>query len=220
MQKIFLIIKFKFIKKQFFIPFIIIFVLIVVILFNNEAKAATACGESYTQGGLIYGTVQGSDGKCWLDRNLGATQVATASNDSASYGWLFQWGRGADGHQIRTSQVTSTPSSTDVPGHDFFIHGAGYNADWRDPRNDNLWQGVNGINNPCPAGFRLPTKQEWTTLVISAGITNSVTAFDSVLKLPLGGYRGHVGNYLDEYLYCYYWSSTVDDGSFINEGRS
>jgi uncharacterized protein (TIGR02145 family) len=196
-----------------------------IILFPKDAKAAecsgsTVCGSTCTQGSLTYGTVLGEDGKCWLDRNLGATQVSTSSNDSASYGWLFQWGRGADGHQIRTSQVTSTPSSTDVPGHDFFIHGIGYNADWRDPRNDNLWQGVSGINNPCPAGFRLPTQQEWTTLLISAGITNSVTAFDSVLKLPLGGYRGHVGNYEDEFLFSYYWSSTVDDGSILNEGRT
>lgn len=192
-----------------------------IIIFPKDAKAAecsgsTVCGSTCTQGSLTYGTVLGEDGKCWLDRNLGATQVATSSNDSASYGWLFQWGRGADGHQIRTSQVTSTPSSTDVPGHDLFIHGIGYDADWRDPRNDNLWQGVNGINNPCPAGFRLPTQQEWITLLISADITNSVTAFDSVLKLPLGGYRGHVGSYEDEYRFKYYWSSTVDDGRALS----
>ena len=185
-----------------------------------ECSASTVCGKSCTQGSLTYGTVLGADGKCWLDRNLGATQVATTYNDSSSYGWLFQWGRGADGHQIRTSQVTSTPRDTDTPGHNSFIHGIGYNADWRDPRNDNLWQGVNGINNPCPASFRLPTQQEWITLLISADITNSVTAFGSVLKLPLGGYRTHMGSYEDEYLYNYYWSSTVDDGSILNEGRS
>ena len=56
--------------------------------------------------GLTYGTVTGEDGRIWLDRNLGATQVATAYNDTASYGHLYQWGRYADGHQIRTSSVT------------------------------------------------------------------------------------------------------------------
>jgi hypothetical protein len=37
-----------------------------------------------------------------MDRNLGASQVATSSTDPASYGDLYQWGRPADGHQIRT----------------------------------------------------------------------------------------------------------------------
>ena len=29
-------------------------------------------------------------------------------------------------------------------------------------QNDNLWQGVNGVNNLCPSGFRLPTSTEVT----------------------------------------------------------
>jgi hypothetical protein len=41
-----------------------------------------------------------------MDRNLGASQVATSSTDPASYGDLYQWGRPADGHQIRTSAIT------------------------------------------------------------------------------------------------------------------
>ena len=51
-----------------------------------------------------YGTVVNPvTGKVWLDRNLGSTQVATSSTDAASYGDLYQWGRAADGHQVRTS---------------------------------------------------------------------------------------------------------------------
>ena len=56
-----------------------------------------------------------------MDRNLGASQVATSSDDAASYGDLYQWGRGTDGHQIRTSATTTTLSSADVPGHGNFI---------------------------------------------------------------------------------------------------
>jgi hypothetical protein len=33
----------------------------------------------------------------WLDRNLGATQVATKVDDSAAYGDYYQWGRAKDG---------------------------------------------------------------------------------------------------------------------------
>lgn len=93
-------------------------------------------------------------GKIWMDRNLGATHVATSSMDADSYGDLYQWGRDADGHQIRTSGTTDTLSSMDVPGHGDFILAPNSPVDWRNPQNDNLWQGVNGINNPCPAGYK------------------------------------------------------------------
>jgi hypothetical protein len=95
-----------------------------------------------------------SAGQVWMDRNLGASRVATSSTDSAAYGDLYQWGRGADGHQIRTSGTTDVTSDTDVPGHDDFITTNTSPYDWRSPQNDNLWQGVSGINNPCPDMFR------------------------------------------------------------------
>jgi hypothetical protein len=102
---------------------------------------------------VTYGTVI-SNNRCWLDRNLGAAQVATSSTDAAAYGDLFQWGRLDDGHQVRTSPTTTTLSNSDVPGHGNFILSPS-TGDWRSPQNNDLWQGVNGINNPCPDGFRL-----------------------------------------------------------------
>ncbi|MCB4755356.1 MAG: hypothetical protein LGB62_07400, partial [Sulfurovum sp.] len=50
--------------------------------------------------GLTYGCVTSKTGRIWLDRNIGASQVATSLSDEASYGYYFQWGRPADGHQI------------------------------------------------------------------------------------------------------------------------
>ncbi len=44
----------------------------------------------------------------WMDRNLGASQAATASNDVASYGDYYQWGRFSDGHQCQASPLTPT----------------------------------------------------------------------------------------------------------------
>lgn len=38
-------------------------------------------------------------GKCWKDRNLGASQVVTSATDVLAYGDYFQWGRPRDGHQ-------------------------------------------------------------------------------------------------------------------------
>ena len=150
-----------------------------------------------------------STGKTWMDRNLGASQAATISRDSLAYGDLYQWGRGADGHQCRNSSTTSTLSSTDDPGHGDFITG---NDDWRSSQDDNLWQGVNGTNNPCPSGYRLPTEAELDAERSSWSSNNSTGGFASPLKLPMAASRyrsnGSLGSVGSN---GYYWSSTVDD---------
>jgi hypothetical protein len=178
------------------------------------------CGTStvtftYNGSQVTYGTVV-SAGRCWLNRNLGASQVATSSTDAAAYGDLFQWGRGADGHQIRTplSGTTTTLSSTDNPGHGHFIITSGGNYDWRSPKNNNLWQGVNGVNNPCPSGFRVPTAAELDTERASWGSNqNAVGAFDSPLKLPLAGSRGSNGG-IGGGSYFYYWYYTTENNNY------
>lgn len=117
-------------------------------------------------------------GRIWMDRNLGAEQVATSSTDALAFGDLYQWGRAADGHQCRNSGTRSTISSSDQPGHDDFILVPSSSAtdDWINSQNNNLWQGLTGENNPCPAGFRVPTeaeftseRQSWTGVIIRQG---------------------------------------------------
>ena len=154
-------------------------------------------------------SVVSTTGKIWMDRNLGASQVATSSIDVASYGDLYQWGRGTDGHQIRTSAITATLSSSDQPGNGNFITSSG---DWRSSINDNLWQGVSGLNNPCPTGYRIPTEAEWDAERFSWGSSsqNAAGAFASPLKLPMAGARNNSPGSLDEVgIVGVYWSSTV-----------
>jgi len=149
-------------------------------------------------------------GKTWMDRNLGASRAATSSSDAEAYGDLYQWGRAADGHQKRTSGTTSTLSSSDTPGHGDFIIGMGSPYDWRSPQNNNLWQGLNGTNNPCPTGYRLPTEAELNAERLSWSSNNAAGAFASPLKLPVAGSRD--GSYGSLYVvgsFGYYWSSTV-----------
>ena len=154
-------------------------------------------------------TVTSTTGKIWMDRNLGATQVAISSSDAAAYGDLYQWGRDTDGHQVRTSGTTTTLSITDQPGHGDFIINTSQPYDWRSPANDNLWQGVNGINNPCPTGYRLPTETEWNAERVSWNTNNSSGAFGSPLKLPAAGFRS-INDVLSVVgSFGYYWSSTV-----------
>jgi len=147
-----------------------------------------------------------------MDRNLGASRVAQSSTDYEAYGSLYQWGRGSDGHESRhPCNSTSTLSNSDNPGHGNHIINESSPYDWRNPKNDNLWQGLNGINNPCSSGYRLPTEAEWESERSSWSSNNAAGAFASTLKLPEAGYRyyyhcstsnvGSVGRY---------WSATVD----------
>jgi uncharacterized protein (TIGR02145 family) len=148
-------------------------------------------------------------GETWMDRNLGASQVASGSTDNNSYGDLYQWGRRSDGHQCRNSLTATTLSSTDLPNHGDFILVVGSNpGDWRNPQNGNLWQGVNGTNNPCPIGYRLPTESELITEHSSWVSQNSVGAFSSNLKLIEAGRRDGLNQIID-LSSGYYWSSTT-----------
>jgi hypothetical protein len=168
------------------------------------------------------GTVVSTTGKIWMDRNLGASRVATSSTDFLSYGSIYQWGRGNDGHQLMNftsstagsgvNTTVTTLSTTDIPGNSSFIGACpgANNYDWRSVKNDNLWQGVNGTNNPCPSGYRLPTETEWVA-EYATWAANSSGAFSSVLKIPLAGIRSCCGGGLEiTGTGSIYWSSTVN----------
>jgi hypothetical protein len=143
-------------------------------------------------------------GKTWMDRNLGATQVATSSTDVAAYGDLYQWGRGTDGHQLRTSTTTATLSSSATSGHGDFITAA-TTYDWLSTQDDSLWNGLSGINNPCPSGFRLPTNAEFEAEALSS----SSDAYEK-LKMPSGGFFEATHSIFDVGSDGYYWTSGID----------
>ena len=157
-------------------------------------------------------------GRTWMDRNLGASRAATSSTDSMAYGDLYQWGRLKDGHQHRTSDTTSILSTMDSPGHSAFIilltfDPAGADPmDWRSPQNDSLWQGVNGVNNPCPIGYRLPTEAEWQAEISSWSSQDAAGAFNSTLKLPLAGTRNtHSAVVVSDGSWGCYWTCDIED---------
>jgi uncharacterized protein (TIGR02145 family) len=167
-------------------------------------------------------------GATWMDRNLGATRVAISSTDDQAKGSLFQWGRFADGHQcwkryfsegITTSSSTAVgaTSSTDTPPHGQFILLNMSPYDWRSPQNDNLWQGANGINNPCPNGYRLPTQTElqaerssWTEAPINS-TSSSSGAYNSPLRLIRSGHRSYdEGSLINNGIHGRYWTSNLN----------
>ncbi len=174
------------------------------------------CGGTPT---AIVDVTNPSTGKIWMDRNLGASRVATSSTDTYSYGDLYQWGRFADGHQCTNPKTTTYLSSTDNPGHDNFIIASNSPYDWRNPQNNSLWQGVNGINNPCPKGYRLPTKGEWEAELNSWGANKNATgAFNSPLKLPVAGFRKYSDGSLNQAgISGNYWSSTISSNNYYSQ---
>jgi uncharacterized protein (TIGR02145 family) len=202
---------------------------------NTFACAADfTCGTSdvtwtYNGGSVTYGTVLSSTGECWMDRNLGASQVATSSTDHLAYGDLFQWGRADDGHQeiTWTNSTTGTPVNSttstraDIPANALFItKGSGVPRDWRTTQDGNLWNGESATNNPCPSGWRLPTETEFRDERNNGGNgffgtgslqSNAAGAFASVLKLPVAGLRNvGSGSLLGVGTEGYYWSSSVN----------
>ena len=183
---------------------------------NGNASWQDPAITTHASSGTTVSDITSATGRVWMDRNLGASQVATSATDANAYGSLYQWGRGNDGHQLivagaPVNGTTTTFSPTNTPGNNLFILTVGANDfDWRSTRNDNLWQGKYGINNPCPAGYRLPTITELDAEVAAYSITNSTTAFASPLKFTLPGRRTYSSGVLTSIGSSgHYWSSTV-----------
>lgn len=186
----------------------------------DNGDAFSAGGNSYS--GAVHCNPWGTEvvdvtnsfsGAVWMDRNLGAYRQATYRADSLGFGDLYQWGRFADGHQCRNSNTTTTQSPDDTPGHGDFIVGS---KDWRSTHNDSLWQGMEGFNNPCPPGYRVPTLAEWVTEIESWILENATGAYGSPLKIPLAGMRnGTSGAVENEGSWAGYWSSTSDHPNFL-----
>ena len=183
------------------------------VAFYSSTASNTTIGNAIA---YEHGVVTTTTGRTWMQWNLGATAFPSDNLNAniTTMGGLYQWGRATDGHQVRNSGVTPITSTTAPKTYDaasvklgkFFTT---YTS-WLNPQNDHLWQGVNGINNPCPSGYRLPTLNEFNAEISAASIYGSDAAFNSVLKLQRlkrrDGATSAGTNYIDG---SFYWTSTV-----------
>ena len=166
------------------------------IVINHAAGAVAPVNKT-----VVYGTVTGIPGelsKCWITRNLGASQQATVVSDNteASAGWYWQFNR-KQGYQYTTTRLPNTT----------WISSISETSDWF------------SANDPCTielgTGWRIPTKTEWTNVDASGSWTNWNGPFGSALKLHtagvLGSSDGSLGGRGSD---GYYWSSTQDVASY------
>ncbi|MEP7374595.1 MAG: FISUMP domain-containing protein [Chitinophagaceae bacterium] len=198
---------------------------VVTLTTSNDSIRFTYNGQSVTYGIII----SSASGKKWLDRNLGAAQVAAAYDDYKGYGDLFQWGRPADGHQLINwtsptegtavnGTVSDVTATSDTPGHsNFIIPPYDYPLDWRSVNTGNRW--TTNPQAPCPAGWHVPTLAEWLAEVAttsggtatSDGFTEMVSAYNK-LKLTIAGFRGVDGpstvSFDQTGRFGHYWSSS------------
>ncbi len=138
-------------------------------------------------------------GVCWATRNVDAPGTFTQTPEDA--GMFYQWNR----------KTAWNATDSIVTGWDSFIPAG------------TAWE---KSNDPCPAGYRLPTQAEQTALV-NAGSTwtanyngNGVAGriFGSgtaVVFFPAAGYRGYGNGALySAGTHGGYWSSTHYDSSY------
>ena len=181
---------------------------------------------TYRNTTVTYTTVRAADGQIWLQQNLGATAVATASNDEDAYGDLFQWGRWDDGHQLRNVPFQSALPNPNNPaglglGIDTFFATTTAPRWWQNGTATDTWNAAtpalatatNGCD-PCKAlgaDWQLPTTTQWQQLIAAENITNPATAFASNLKLPATGVRQSSNAFDFVGTRGYYWSSDASN---------
>ncbi len=189
-------------------------------VFKTRSNENYTCGEvTFTYNGtpVTYGTVKGKYGRCWLDRNLGAARVAESITDQQSYGGFYQWGRKTDGHQSVTSGTTTALSSGTNPSHSDFITVQNTPYDWTSAPDNDLWNGLNAINNPCPTGWRLPTGTEFANEMTLWSEQTNNGAFESALRLPSSGVRGYLsGSRQNEGAWASCWTSEAFSSATTN----
>lgn len=130
-------------------------------------------------------------GKYWMNKNLGSSKVAESPTDQEAYGYLYQWGRGNDGHQLTNSTLRSGQQTTYANKGSIFYYKSA-SEDWRSnnliPTGDDWAE----VDNPCPCGFTVASRQDWIDFV--NGRTGSTDNGDfkisyGEMRLTSTGYR-------------------------------
>ncbi|MFN9114914.1 MAG: hypothetical protein ACK5XN_33045, partial [Bacteroidota bacterium] len=166
---------------------------------------------------LCQAKVNATDYKNFLCYNLGA---ANTSADPFAPGWeisggYWQWGRVAQAAAGPTGPGSSEANDAAI---------SGWNT--TDAANGSWTDGSKTANDPCPAGYRIPTKVEWDGVVANntktiVGTSSSAATnysagvkFGNQLMLPAAGFRYTNNGALFGRGFGDYWSSSEYGNNF------
>jgi hypothetical protein len=145
---------------------------------------------------VTYGTatnIPGETSKCWITRNLGATQPpnTVSDNTEAAAGWYWQFNLKQGYMHDGTFRTPNTPWVTSISE----------NSDWI------------SNNDPCSlllgSAWRIPISTEWTNVNEAGNWTNWNGPFSSGLQMHAAGYLLYSdGSLVSRGSYGEYWSST------------
>jgi len=165
----------------------------------SDGKHKAKCGVLITpkdteDSGIVINGVK------WATRNVDAPGRFAAQPKDA--GMFYQWNKRV-GWSVSYPMINSDGGTT-----------------WDSSVEGDIWEKA---NDPCPAGWRLPTFSELENLAntnsqwrtISGVNGRTFNSGDSFLFLPAAGFR-YYGNGMHNSgnLYGYYWSGTIDDYSY------
>ncbi len=167
----------------------------------NHVTSGGVAPENKTTSYSAISGIPGEPEKCWITKNLGASQQATAVDDAteASAGWYWQFNR-KQGY--RHDGATLTPAWSSA----LIIE----NSDWLT------------VNDPCSielgAAWRIATYTEWNNIFTAGGWNSGSSPWNSALKLHFAGIiypegflggRGSDGNYWTSNEYSLYAASAL-----------
>ncbi|MCX6269054.1 MAG: hypothetical protein NTW16_17160 [Bacteroidetes bacterium] len=155
---------------------------------------------------VTYGIVSGISGeseKCWISKNLGASQQAGAVNDAteASSGWYWQF-NSKQGYKL-DDDYSRTPNTV-------WINNIYEESDWV------------AANDPCvqelSCGWRIPTQTEWQNVNSAGGWSSGwLGPWGSALKLHAAGVINYNNGVMENRGWLgQYWSSARQDASYGN----
>jgi len=137
------------------------------------------------------------DGVIWANSNVDAK--GNFATKPQNFGMFYQWNR--DTPWKTSGSVTGFPSSASASGS---------------------WEVA---NNPCPTGYRVPTKVEFQKLInateykwtkvggVQGGLFKDIATGKSIFLPAVGGRQGFNAVVYHTGTQCFYWSATSDSGT-------
>lgn len=186
------------------------------------------------------GEYTASTGKVFMGRNLGA--LSSGKKNFLTNGFLYQWGRKDPFLPALANDSNSNATCTSYQAYDYeqddnnhtveyavshpwlFFPQYGETNDWLKVPDNTLWAETKTKYDPCPKGWRVPSKDEWDTyfnLSFDKGIADQNDHW-----YPAAGYRKITTGELFEvgksvnYWMCEYYADGAGESFFCSETSS